>query len=157
MLAKLSSIKRLFDKLTELEWLWIFVARVGVGCEFCLSGWGKLHKLHEFTAYFAQLGIPAPSIQAPFVAALECFGGLLLMLGLGTRIFGLMLGFTMIVAMATAIDLAGKGLSDFLYLPEWLLLLLLFWLVFSGGGKLSIDALIAKRMTPPAKTAAKAA
>jgi uncharacterized membrane protein YphA (DoxX/SURF4 family) len=68
-----------------------------------------------------------------------------LMLGLGTRIFGFLLGCTMLVAILTAVDFAGKGLSDFLYLSEWLLLLLLFWFVFAGGGKLSADAVIAKR------------
>ena len=91
------------------------------------------------------LGIPAASIQAPFIAPLEFVGGLLLMLGLGTRIFGVLLGCTMLVAILTAIDFTGKGLADFLYLAEWLLLLLLFGFVFTGGGKLSIDAILARR------------
>ena len=68
------------------------------------------------------------------------------MVGLGTRVFGFLLGCTMIVAMLTAIDFTGKGLSDFLYLPEWLLLLLLTGFVFMGGGKASVDAAVAKRM-----------
>lgn len=145
MIAKLAPVKRIFDKLTELQWAWLFVMRLGVGCEFFLSGWGKLHRLDEITAYFEKLHIPAASIQAPFIATLEFVGGLLLMLGLGTRIFGFLLGCTMIVAILTAVDFKGKGMSDFLYLSEWLLLLLLFWFVFAGAGKLSIDAMIAKR------------
>ena len=145
MSARLSSIKRVLDRLTELQWVWLFVMRLGVGCEFFLSGWGKLHRLPEIVAYFQKLRIPAASIQAPFIATLEFVGGFLLMLGLGTRIFGFLLGCNMLVAILTAVDFAGKGLSDFLYLSEWLLLLLLFWFVFAGGGKLSADAVIAKR------------
>src|SRR5262249_19022935 len=102
MIAKLAPVKRIFDKLTELQWAWLLVMRLGVGCEFLLSGWGKLHRLDEITAYFEKLHIPAASIQAPFIATLEFVGGLLLMLGLGTRIFGFLLGCTMIVAMLTA-------------------------------------------------------
>ena len=145
MSARVSSINRVVDRLTELQWVWLFVMRLGVGCEFFLSGWGKLHRLPEIVAYFQKLRIPAASIQAPFIATLEFVGGFLLMLGLGTRIFGFLLGCNMLVAILTAVDFAGKGLADFLYLSEWLLLLLLFWFVFAGGGKLSADAVIAKR------------
>lgn len=147
MIAKPSPIERIFDTLTKVQWVWLFVMRLAVGCEFFLSGWGKLHRLAELVAYFQKLRIPAASIQAPFIATLEFVGGLLLMLGLGTRIFGFLLGCNMLVAIATAVDFNGKGLSDFLYLSEWLLFLLLFWFVFAGGGKLSIDAVIAKRVT----------
>jgi len=139
-------VQRIFDKLTELQWVWLLVARLGVGCEFFLAGWGKLHKLHEFAAYFEKLKIPLASVQAPFIATLEFAGGLLLMVGLGTRVIGSLLGCTMIVAMLTATDFTGKGLSDFLYMSEWLLLLLLSGFVFMGGGKASIDAVIARRL-----------
>lgn len=139
-------VQRIFGKLTELQSVWILVARLGVGCEFLLSGWGKLHRLDKLIGYFHELKIPLASVQAPFIASLELAGGFLLMVGLGTRVFGFLLGCTMIVAMLTAIDFTGKGLSDFLYLPEWLLLLLLTGFVFMGGGKASVDAAVAKRM-----------
>ena len=139
-------IQRTFEKLGELQWVWLLVARLGVGCEFLLSGWGKLHKLPEFVAYFEKLKIPLPSVQAPFISVLEFAGGLALMVGLGTRVFGFLLGCTMVVAMLTATDFTGKGLSDFLYMSEWLLLLLLSGFVFLGGGKASVDAIIAKRL-----------
>ena len=142
----LSRIRRIYDLLSDLQWVWILVARLGVGGEFLLSGWGKLHRLDKLVAYFQELKIPAAAIQAPFIATLEFVGGLLLLVGLGTRIFGFLLGCTMVVAMLTAIDFAGKGLSDFLYLSEWLLLLLLSSFVFSGGGKASLDALLARRL-----------
>jgi putative oxidoreductase len=59
-----------------------------------------------------------------------------------------MLGSLMIVAIATtairnlqAISPLG-WLSEFLYLPEVLYLVILFWLFFSGPGWLSVDHLI---------------
>ena len=50
-------VQRIFGKLTELQWVWILVARLGVGCEFFLSGWGKLHRLDKLIAYFHELKI----------------------------------------------------------------------------------------------------
>ncbi len=59
-----------------------------------------------------------------------------------------MLGGVMIVAIATtairnikASSLLGR-LSEFLYLPEVLYLVILFWLFLAGPGWLSIDYLI---------------
>lgn len=137
---------RLYEMPATYEWIWAAVARIGVGTMFMLSGWGKVHKLDSFARYFAELGIPFPELQAPFVASLELVGGLLLILGVGTRIFGFLLGCTMLVALATAFDYEGKTLSDFLYLSEWLLVLLLFWFAVRGGGKGSVDELLLARV-----------
>lgn len=147
MIPKLTRlVRRLFDKLSELQWVWVLFARLAVGCEFFLSGKGKLGRLPELVEYFRKLGIPAPSIQAPFIATLECFGGLCLMLGLATRVFGFLLGCTMVVAILTAINLTGKDLAEFLYISEWLLLVLLWGFVFTGGGKASLDRIVADRL-----------
>lgn len=145
MSDKRELIAKYYGLPTQFDWVWVLVARLGVGGMFCGSGWGKLHKLEKLTKYFAELGIPAPELQAPFVATVEFVGGFLLMIGLATRVFGFMLGFTMIVALATAVDYTGKGILDFLYMGEWLLLLLCFWLVFTGGGKASIDHWLKRR------------
>ena len=139
----------LFRRLTDLleavdarQWLAAAVARVAVGAMFCGSGFRKLGNLEHFVEKFRGLGIPAPELQAPFVATLEFVGGACLLLGLGTRAFAGLLAATMVVAIATD-RLASAGVKDwldFLYLNEWLLLLLLGWLVFAGGGKASLDA-----------------
>ena len=130
-------IRTVFAKLTELEWVAILVVRLSVGTEFLIAGFGKLGDLEKFTRYFAELGIPAPALQAPFVATLEFVGGIGLILGLGTRFFAAPLAITMIVAILTATELSTLG--NFLYLSEWNLFLLLGWLGFSGPGRASID------------------
>jgi putative oxidoreductase len=43
-------------------------------------------------------------------------------------------------------------LDDFLYLPEVLYVLILFWLLFSGPGPYSFDNMIARRAVSPMST-----
>jgi putative oxidoreductase len=140
--------RRAIARLDANQFVFAAFVRIAVGAMFAGSGLRKLGNLDAFVAKFEQLGIPAPSLQAPFVATLECVGGACLVLGLGTRVFAAMLGFTMIVAIATdrLVSAGVKDWLDFLYLNEWLLLLLLGWLVFAGGGRLSLDRIVAERL-----------
>jgi putative oxidoreductase len=70
-------------------------------------------------------------------------------LGFLTPLCAAMLMGDMIVAIATTSvhSIHANGilgwLDDFLYLPEVLYTLILFWLIFSGPGRYSIDGLIA--------------
>ena len=66
------------------------------------TGWGKLHNLAHVTQFFTSLGIPAPGPTALFVGCVEFFGGLLLILGLASRLTGLVLTGNMLVAYLTA-------------------------------------------------------
>jgi putative oxidoreductase len=80
----------------------LLAMRLLVGIGFFLTGSGKLMHLDKITDYFAGLGIPAPHLNAIMAGSTECFGGLLLALGLGARVVSIPLAFTMIVAYATA-------------------------------------------------------
>jgi putative oxidoreductase len=42
-------------------------------------------------------------------------------------------------------------LDDFLYLPEVLYVLILFWLLFSGPGPYSVDSMMARRVSPASR------
>jgi putative oxidoreductase len=142
LLERVLAVYRLLEKLEGLPKL---MARVGVGLMFFGGAVHKATHLSDFVAYFESLHIPLAAQQAPFVVAVEMFGGLALMLGLGTRIAAMMLSGTMVVALATAaipdhkIGANWKGLLDFLYLPEWLILTLLVWLIVAGAGRYSVD------------------
>lgn len=62
--------------------LGLAVLRIVVGIIFIAHGWPKLAGGMEGTAgSFASLGIPAPTLAAWFIALLETFGGLLLVVG----------------------------------------------------------------------------
>ena len=59
----------------RLDWLGPLVARITLGVLFVSTGWGKVHSLAKVTAYFSELGIPFPGIQAPMVSFIELIGG----------------------------------------------------------------------------------
>ncbi len=141
----------IYARLDGIEWVARLLVRVAVGLEFFGSGLGKLGKLTGLIQYFRSLGIPAPEIQAPFVASTELICGALIAVGLVTRPAAVMLCGVMTVAIVTAaapekhITATWHGLLEFLYLPEVLLLLLLAWLVFAGPGRASLDARFSAR------------
>ena len=150
-------LNRLYSRLNDAEWVAQLVVRLSVGIEFFGSGLGKLGKLPGLVQYFRSLGIPAPEIQAPFVASVEFLCGTLLVVGLATRPAALMLCGVMVVAIVTAavpehhIQASWHGLLELFYLPEWCLLLLLGWLVLAGPGRASLDAWLTARSLPSAR------
>jgi putative oxidoreductase len=144
-------VARIYVGLERIEWVARLVVRLAVGLEFFGSGLGKLGKLSGFIQYFRSLGIPAPEIQAPFVAATELVCGALIVVGLLTRPAAVMLCGVMLVAIVTAaapekhITASWHGLLELFYLPEVLLLLLLAWLLVAGPGRASLDARLGRR------------
>lgn len=125
------------------------VTRLTFGQAFVLTGWGKLGNLDGTAKYFESLGIPLANLQAPMIAAFEFVGGILLMLGLGTRFTALVLMSTMVVALLTAhgSDIAAgfqfrKGFDEAAPVPY---LVAMVWLLAKGAGTLSIDAILAKK------------
>src|SRR5580698_5075440 len=84
--------------LSRLQSPFLLAVRLYWGWQFAQTGWGKLHNLAKITAYFTSLNIPFPAANAHFIAGLEFFGGLLLIVGLGTRLVGLLLAANMMVA-----------------------------------------------------------
>lgn len=128
--------------------------RIAVGGVFVVSGWGKLNDLFTVEVYFRNLGIPAPEIQARFVAGLEFVGGLALLVGLGTRYFAVPLAVTMMVAIKTAVwkppegDFPGSSFSDLLAFEEFTYILIFLAIAMLGAGPLSIDALLKKKFFP---------
>jgi putative oxidoreductase len=124
----------------------LLVARVVVGLVFVFSGWGKLHGLEQVIEYFRTLGIPAPELQAPFVAAVEFVGGLAVVAGLGTRLAAVPLSATMVVAIATAKWKEVAGVSDVVGFSETDYLVFFLVLIAFGAGRFSLDALVGPRL-----------
>ena len=94
----------------------------------------------RFEDFFDKIGIPFPGLMAPFIGSLEFFGGILLILGLATRL----LGFMFVCDMAVAI-LVAKGLVWGKNELEIMLLLSSLSLLLSGAGAYSLDAMLMKR------------
>lgn len=69
------------------------------------AGYNKLSHFSDTAAWFGNaewgLGLPMPELMVALAAGSEFFGGILLVLGLGTRLISLPLMFTMLVAAFT--------------------------------------------------------
>ena len=150
-MSAMLSIRTLLAELHAWQWVGVLVARVAVGLLFFLSGRGKLFvraRREEMRQTLIEAHVPFPEFNAVFVSAVEFVCGLLLILGALTPLACAMLGGVMIVGIATIAIRNIKTtsplgwLSEFLYLPEVLLLVILLWLFFSGPGWFSIDHLI---------------
>jgi putative oxidoreductase len=118
------------------------LARLTVGLVFIGTGWGKLHSLPDVTTFFASLHIPAPGFNATLAASTEFFGGILILIGLGTRLVALPMAFTMVVAILTAKRDDLTGLTALVGFEEWSYLVFFLWLALAGAGPLSVDRLI---------------
>jgi putative oxidoreductase len=141
--------ERLLVLIGKLSFLAPALIRLTLGVVFLQSGWGKLQTLDKVTEYFTSLGIPMPGFNARLASSTEFFGGILLLVGLGTRLAALPMGFTMVIAMITAKREEYDGPLSVLGFSEWAYLVMFLVLALIGPGALSLDALIARRFSRP--------
>jgi len=127
----------------------LLVVRGWWGWSFFLTGKGKLMHLDKTTEFFTSLNLPMPKLNAILAGSTECFGGLLLLVGLGSRLVSVPLIFTMFVAYATADKEAlGAIFSDtdkFTGATPFLFLFACVIVFAFGPGKLSLDELFFKK------------
>jgi len=136
--------------LSRLQSPFLLAVRLYWGWQFAQTGWGKMHNIAKITAFFTTLNIPFPAFSAHFIAGLEFFGGILLILGLGTRLVGFLLAGNMFVAYWTADrEALGSIFSDpgkfYVADPFTFLFASLIVLIF-GAGFLSLDHILQKRV-----------
>ena len=123
-------------------WLGPLFARITVGWVFLWSGWGKLNNLPQITQNFTEWGILFPKVMTPFVSGVEFFGGIMLILGLFTRIPAAMLAFTMLVAIKSAKWDQVDSLETLLGFEEATYFAGFLWLAIAGPGAASLDRLL---------------
>lgn len=127
----------------------LLAVRLYWGWQFAQTGWGHLTHLDKVRVFFGNLGTPVPALLAPAVGCLELAGGILLVLGLGSRLIALLLACTMVEAFLYADRQALLSVfsdPDKLYgaAPYTFLMASLIVLIF-GPGRFSIDWLIGNR------------
>jgi len=135
---------RSLSLLRRLDWIGPLAVRLTLGLVFVVTGWGKLHDLGSVTQFFDALHIPAPHANAVFVSSVELVGGLLLILGLGTRLAAMLLSGVMVVAIWTAKLPELHGLVDLANTIEAAYLAAFVWLVVGGAGRASLDHVLVR-------------
>lgn len=135
---------------SSLQSPFMLAVRLYWGWQFMQTGWGKLINIGKVISFFTALGIPAPAVNAYFVSGLEFGGGLLLVLGLGSRLIALPLVIDMIVAYILADREALFSIisnpDKFTAAPPYTFLVASLLVLIFGPGQLSLDARLTARI-----------
>ena len=151
----MDSLVRLYSRfaaaISYLQSPFLLAVRLYWGWQFAQTGWGKLHNIAKITDFFASLNIPFPSVSAHFISGLELIGGILLILGLGSRFISLLLACNMFVAYWTADHEALTSIfSDpdkFTAASPYTFLFASLMILIFGAGLFSLDELLARRLS----------
>jgi putative oxidoreductase len=107
----------------------LLLIRIAAGVIFLTHGWMKVQNISQAVMFLGGMGI-AP-LLVYFIAWLEVIGGLALILGIATRLFGFLFGIEMLIA--TLLIGFGRGIG-----LEFVLMLVSFGIALAGSGKYSI-------------------
>lgn len=80
----------------------LLALRIGIGFGLWFSAYGHLTHVDRMVNQFMEWGIPFPKFNVYMSGLTEAVGGILLILGLGTRFISIPLFFNFVVAYATA-------------------------------------------------------
>ena len=147
-------------QVTAHQWVALLLARLAIGFFFVMSGYNKLfvQGLGSLRDEFIVYGIPLPLLSAGIDALVQFIGGFAIMVGLGTRLWSLLVGCAMLVASVavTLPDVLHKDIPAaqhsllfwgwFYYRPEPIYLTVFLLLIFIGPGKASLDQVIARKL-----------
>jgi putative oxidoreductase len=125
-----------------LTWLPPLAIRIVVGWVFLWTGWQKLNFLPRMIQNFREWGIPAPEILTPLASGMEFVGGLLLLVGLLTRIVSIPMMVIMLVALASAKWGDVDSLQTLLGFEEISYFVMFGYLAVAGPGPASLDHFI---------------
>jgi putative oxidoreductase len=137
---------------TESQWARL-VLRVPAGIILAAHGAQKLFAwfggdgLEETGKFMASQGLEPGYLMALLAGSAEFFGGIALIIGLLVRPAAAVSAFTMLVAGLVVHGSAGLFLSNGGFEFALALLAMTLALVILGGGKLSLDKLLAEKFT----------
>ncbi len=137
----------------SLQSVLLLAIRLFWGYGFFQSGLGKFNNIQKTSAFFESLGIPLANLNVYIASSIELVGGLLLMIGLATRLVSIPLIIVMVVAYLTAHLDSVKNIflnpNTFVKQSPFNYLLACLTLFVFGPGKISLDYVIEKLMRSP--------
>jgi len=151
MTPHIDNDRLIFPKLGYLynflnPYVWPFL-RILLGLWLIPHGYPKLFMDDAIPASknFVNFGWDNQIMWAYFIGCIEFFGGIFLVLGLGTRLVAFMVAIQMfVIAFAILFPTWGWGKKGMEYALLWGILCLI--LVIKGGGRYSVDRLLPKEI-----------
>ncbi len=129
----------------------VVLVRIAVGLIFFTQGILKYIDPNMGVVRFTRIGFPHPYFTAHFVGTFEVLCGILLLLGLWTRLASMPLLIVITTAIATTkVPELFRANQGFWYMvsdarTDFAMFCCLVFLISAGGGIWSIDAMLAKR------------
>jgi putative oxidoreductase len=122
----------------------LLISRILMMILFVVFGWQKLIGYSATVAYFAQTGVPLPSLAAPIAVIMEFGVGMAIVFGLLTRPLAILLG---LYTLATAIlghhfwtmSGAEQVEAEINFFKNVSIMSGLFVLYLTGAGRFSLD------------------
>ncbi|HLY39923.1 MAG TPA: DoxX family protein [Terracidiphilus sp.] len=152
MQAIVKAYERFCGWMERLQSPLLLAIRLYWGFQFSQDGWGKLTHLDKVTDFFTSLSLPAPHTTALLVASVEFVGGIVLAIGLLSRLTSLVLFVNMTMAYLSVPD-DRVNFSHILSKPDdfygatpytyWFAALLILIL---GPGTIAVDTLMKRRV-----------
>ena len=128
----------------------LLVLRVYFFWQLFMTGKGHLANIGKVSDFFVSLGIPFPTLNAYLSSTVECFGSLLLIVGLASRLTAIPVAVTMAVAYLTAdLEAVTSIFSDpdkFVKADPFPYFVCALIVLVFGPGRFSIDALIKSKL-----------
>ncbi len=130
--------------------LLLLAARLLLGAIFVESGFGKLMNLAGFAGSLEGQGLPMPMLLAALGAAVECFGGLAVVLGAWTRLAAAaLIAFTIMATLIAhrywAYPPEAQGMQRIQFMKNLAIIGGFLALIASGAGRFSVDGLLNRR------------
>jgi putative oxidoreductase len=143
-----AAYSRCVDAVSYLQSPLLLAIRMYWGWQFYQTGLGKLQNIPKVVDFFTSLGIPFPTLNAYIVGISECVGGILLFIGLGSRIVSLFLVTDMTVAFLTgdrdALKMIFADPAKFYQSDTFTFWLASALILIFGPGKIALDTLMAR-------------
>jgi putative oxidoreductase len=138
----LDRLRDIFGQIAKLSDLPPLFFRLILAYGFYEPAKNKINNFEDIAQWFDSLGFPFPLLNAYLAGVTELLGFILLFLGLGTRLIAAPLMFVMIVAITTVHWSNGFAASDNGYEIALYYFLMLFSLLVTGPGRISLDHLL---------------
>jgi putative oxidoreductase len=136
----------------------LLALRVYFFWQLFMTGQGHLAHIGKVSEFFVSLGIPFPTLNAYLSSSVECFGSLLLIIGLASRLTAIPVAVTMAVAYLTAdLEAVTSIFSDpdkFVKADPFPYFICALIVLVFGPGRFSIDDLIKRMSGQPGRSEA---